>query len=139
MATGVAVLALATGASQQRKAAKSQRRAQKVQVRRADIENARQRRQQVVTARRQRASAIAQAEASGISGGSQIAGAAGSVQTQSASNISFLNQLESLDRTRFSALSDANTFQGRAGLAGSIAGVASGPLGSELESFFRPG
>lgn len=98
-------------ASQARKA---QKRAAEAQGNRADLENARTRRQQLVASRRKRAAAIAQADNQGISGGSQISGVQGSIQSQAASNVSFLNQLQGLDQNRFNNLEEANKHLGEA-------------------------
>lgn len=125
MATAVAVVGLAFSVSESRKAKKAQKKASKIQSKKAALENARQRRAQVAQARRQRAAAVAQAEASGISGGSQISGVASSIQTQAASNVSFLNQLEGFDQARFGALSDASDAQGRAATFQAISNVPS--------------
>ena len=105
----------AVGARKQRKEArKAQKRAEKIDGRRADITNARANRKRLVQARRLRAQAIAQGETTGISGSSTVAGAAGSVQTTAAGNISFQNQLSGLDQARFSALGQANDALGKA-------------------------
>lgn len=136
--TVIAVVGLVIGAVSAEKSRKAQsqarsaqKKANKAQANRADLENARSRRQQIVQARRQRAAAIAQGENQGISGGSQVAGAAGSVQSQAASNVSFLNQLQGLDQNRFNNLEDANkhlgkaaTFQAIGGLGFKVAGSA---------------
>lgn len=117
----IAVVGLVVGAvsavkqrSASKKARKSQEAAQRAQGNIADLENARSRRQQLVAQRRQRAAAIAQGENQGISGGSQVAGVTSSIQTQAATNVSFLNQLQGLDQNRFNNLADANKSLGKA-------------------------
>lgn len=134
MSTAVAVIGLAFSVSESRKAEKQREKAVEVQEKTSALQNAKARRQQVAQSRRLRAAAIAQGEAQGVSGGSQVAGAVGSVQTQTATNISFLNQLEGFDRARFGALSSAQSFEASAGIARSIAGVAASPTGKEVES-----
>ena len=121
MAEAIAVVGLIIGAAsavssrrQAKRAQKSQEKAQKAQANIADLENARARRKQIVEARRRRAQVIQQGENQGIAGGSQVAGAAGSIQSQAASNVSFLNQLQGFDQNRLSNLSDANTALGKA-------------------------
>jgi hypothetical protein len=135
--TVVAVVGLVVGAVSAEKsrkatskARKAQERAQKAQSNRADLENARSRRQQIVQARRQRAAAVAQGENQGISGGSQVAGVAGSVQSQAASNVSFLNQLQGIDQNRFNNLADANKALGQAATFQSIGGLGFKAAGS---------
>lgn len=127
---GIAIAGLILGGvsaektrKQQSKAAKAQENAQKASGKIADLENARSRRQQLVASRRQRAATIAQGENQGISGGSQVAGAAGSVQTQAASNISHLNTLAGLDQNRFNNLADANKALGKAATFQAIGGL----------------
>ena len=130
MATAVAVAGLAIGAAssvassrQQSKARKAQKKAQKVQGRKADLENARTRRQQIVQSRRARATAISEAENQGIGGGSQISGVTSSIQSQAAGNVSFLNQLQGFDNARFSTLEDANKALGKASTFQAIGGL----------------
>lgn len=135
MTTALLVISAASAVSQQRQQRKSRRAQEKaveVQGKRAALENAKARRQQVAQARRARAATIAQGQAAGIGGGSQVAGAAGAVTTQGATNVSFLNQLEGFDRARFGALSEASTAQGRAATFGAIGRVAQSPAGSEV-------
>lgn len=116
MAIG-AILAIAAvgSAVQSRKARKEQRKAEKIQAKSAALQNARARRKEIQRGRRARAAIIAQGGAQGLgAGGSQVAGATGSVQSQTASNVSFLNQLESLDQARFGRLSKARDFESNA-------------------------
>jgi hypothetical protein len=105
------------------KARKAQKNANKANANRADLENARSRRQQIVAARRQRAAAVAQGESQGISGGSQVAGVTGSIQSQAASNLSFLSQLQGIDQNRFNNLEEANKSLGAAATFQSIGGL----------------
>ena len=132
--TGAIVTGIATAASirQQRKAAKAQEAATEKQAKIAEAQNARQRRKQVIEARRQRAVALAQGEAQGIGGGSQVSGAVGSIGSQAASNVSFLQGLESLDQARFDDLQRANRASSRAATFGAIANQ-----GSNFESFVK--
>lgn len=71
----------------------------------ANFRNARTRRRQVAEQRRLRATAVAQAESAGISGGSQIGGVESSIGTQGAANVSFANSLQGLDEAQFAASS----------------------------------
>ncbi len=120
----VAVVSTAISVKESRDARKQQKKAEKIQAKRAGLENARARRSAVAQSRRARASAIAQGETQGISGGSQVAGAAGSITSQGASNVSFLNQLEGFDQARFGALSSARDSQSRSNQASAVAGAA---------------
>ena len=131
MATGAAIIGVAIaafGAVEQREQGKEAQAAQKksAKVRRneADLRNARSRRIQVAEQRRARAVTIAESEARGTSGGSQVEGAVGSLTSQSASNISFSNQLATFDRERAGFQSDVNTANRRGQRAGSISSFA---------------
>lgn len=109
----IGLVGLVLSVKQAEEAEEAQEEVAEIQARTAERQNARQRRQQVAQARIARAATIAQGEAQGISGGSQVSGAAGSVQTQAAANISFSQQLEGLDRARFNALGRVGTLQRR--------------------------
>ena len=105
------------GVSEQRKARKQSARANRAQERSAAIQNARAARRSRAQAVQAQASVEAQGVAQGISGSSVTRGISSSIQTQLSSNISFQNQLASLDQARFSALNkqskalaDASTF-----------------------------
>ena len=125
----------------QSKAEDQQEEANKASARAASLKNARSRRAQVATARRLRAQTVAQGESQGISGSSVVAGAAGSVQTQAASNISFLQQLEGLDSQRLDAQNAANRSLGRASTFQAIGRFANTGAGQEgiqkIGSFFK--
>lgn len=130
MATAIGIIGLlvAGGAAiasrrSQKKARKFQEKGQLAQRNIADLQNARSRRQQLVQARRARAQIIAQGENAGIGGGSQVSGAVGSVQTQAAENVSFLNQLQGFDANRFQNLEKANSALGKASTFQAISGV----------------
>jgi hypothetical protein len=118
----------AVGARKQKKdARKQQKRAEKISGRRADIQNAKANRRRLSEARRLRAQTIAAGEGAGLTGSSGVAGATGSVQTQTATNISFQNQLSGLDEARFDALGKANDALGKAATFQAV-----GNLGQQL-------
>lgn len=103
---------LATGgAVSAREASQENRKAQRIAQRRADLATARQRRQQIREARIARAQVEAQGAGRGIQGSSGIVGAGASVQSQLASNLSFLDQTQELS----GQISDANIRAGRLG------------------------
>ena len=135
---------------QQKKARKAQKKAEKISQRRADLTNAKANRRRIAQARRLRAQTIAAGEGAGVGGGSGVAGAAGSVQTQTASNISLQNQLAGLDAARFSQLSRASDALGKAQTFSAIsnfsAQVGEGSFGEQfsdltdtVKSFFNKG
>lgn len=143
-----AVIGIAASERQSRKSRQSQRKAEKISQRRADITNAKANRRRLSEARRLRAQTIAAGEGAGVGGGSGVAGAAGSVQTTAASNVSLQNQLVGLDAARFDALGRANralskaaTFQAVANLSTQIGKGTFGQQFSEasdtVKSFFN--
>lgn len=99
---GLEVLATAGGVAvsggaeimAQRDAAKEQRKARKVEQRLQRAKAARERRAQIRQAQQAQAQIEAGAVATGTQQTSAAAGGVGSVQTQLASNLSFLNQSE---------------------------------------------
>jgi hypothetical protein len=89
LATTVATSALAY--DQQQKAASAQKKANSIQNQQQDSELRRARIQEIAQARRQRATALSFAEASGVNDvGSSVTGGINSVQSQSAGNQAFL-------------------------------------------------
>ncbi len=137
----IGVVGLVASERRSKKAAKKQEQAVEIQGKRAALENASARRKQVAEARRLRATTVAQGEAAGISGGSQVSGAVSAVGTQAATNISFLRQLEGFDVARGRALSVAAREQGRAATFAAISGFATSGAGrevtSQIGSFFK--
>jgi len=124
---------------QQRKARKEDEEAREIQGKRDELANARQRRRALVESRRARASAVSEGVSAGVSGSSAVAGAAGSVQTQGATNVSFLNQIESLNVARLGHLNKAASATGKAATATAV-GSLPGQLGfkADVTSFFNP-
>jgi len=141
MATAVSLASLAFSAVSQRRARKDQEKAAKVDSKKASLENARARRKNIAAARRQRAATIAQGNAAGIGGGSQVAGAVGSLDTQSTSNTSFLNQLEGFNNASYKHLESANVNLGNAATGQAVGSFANSPIGQEAinkgVSFFK--
>lgn len=128
-----AAAAAGYGASEQRAARKDQRKADKKQSRIASVENARRSRQNYAELRRRRAQVIAMSEAGGVSGGSATQGALGGMTSTFASNESFSQGVQTLDRGRFNLMSRANRRMGRASTANQLASFATG-IGSYLEN-----
>ena len=71
-------------------------KAEALQERIASLKAQRERRRQIASAKRARARILAQSEASGTQQSSGVVGGVGSIQTQAASNIGFLNQTQTL-------------------------------------------
>jgi hypothetical protein len=93
--------------SEQRKANKEARAANRAQQRAAAIQNARARRQALAQSVQARATATAQGVNSGVGSSSALSGIQSSITSQVASNISFQNQLEQLDVLRFNKLNSS--------------------------------
>lgn len=115
---GIAGLALQQSAS--KSAERAQEESTNIRQSEANFRNARSRRRQVAEQRRLRATAVAQAESSGISGGSQIGGVESSIGAQGAANVSFSNSLQGLDQAAFSASASFQSATARGNRAGAI-------------------
>lgn len=126
--TSLVVTTLATGyqAYSANKSAKAQRRGQRIEQRRADIANARERRATVRAGRVARAQVEAQAATSGVGGSSTTAGAVSGIQQQLGSNLSFLDQNQQLSARSTAANLDAAKWMSKANTAGAVAEVAGG-------------
>lgn len=121
----VSAVSAAASNRQQRRASSARKKESRLQHAQAQAENARNRRGALAAARRLRAQTIAQAEGQGVAGGSQVAGAAGSVLTQTASNVGFSRGIERIEGQRFGFLQQANRFDQRAAKAQAVGQVAS--------------
>lgn len=120
----VAGVATASSIDQQKRAARASKRAQRAQQVQADLQTARERRNQIRQARIQRAQLEAQALAQGTTGASSVVGAAGSVQSQLGSNIGFLNQQQQLSQFASAQNQRAAAAQTRASIFSSVASLA---------------
>lgn len=109
----ISLIAAGAGVAEGQKGRRATERATKSRQRTAEVQQAQQRRQQIIQARRARAAALSQAESAGVSGGSQVQGVVGSIQSQVAENLSFLNTLSDLDQQRFNAIGDVGKSQAR--------------------------
>lgn len=109
-----------TGITAQEKALKEQRRAQQLQRRQADIRAARQRIATVRESRIKRAQVQASAEAQGVGTSSGVTGGLGSLQAQTASQLSFMSQVQALGQQANTALDLAAKFQGRSATQSAI-------------------
>jgi len=105
---------------QSRNAAKQQQKAAKMQQRIADIKARRARASQLQEAAILRARTEVSGEASGTASSSTTQGAVGSLQSQLAANVSFLDTVQQTSRNISGSLQKAADFQEKARLAGSI-------------------
>jgi|DEB0MinimDraft_10_1074344.scaffolds.fasta_scaffold07142_3 hypothetical protein len=132
-ALGVAAGGTALSYIENKKAAKAQRRAAQQAQRAQELRSARERRQQYRKLRQARAQAVAQqAVSAGGFGSSSFATGLGGMQTQTASNISFLNQYTNIIGQQGMFQSQAATAMGKAQIFGSIAG-----LGMQTATLFK--
>lgn len=125
-----ALIGLSTVASidAERKATRRQRRANKLQQRIADVKASRERRRMIAEARVKRAQLANAAELTGVSESSGAIAGQGNIQSQAASNISFLDQVQTLNtqsnafmQSAANASSNANAFSAIAGVATNVA------------------
>lgn len=115
---------------QQRQASRRSRRAQRIQQRQADVQTARERRNQIRQARIQRALTESQGVGADALGSSALAGATGSIQSQLASNVGFLNVQQDLSRQASAANIGAARAATRAGIFSSVSNLALTSAGS---------
>lgn len=103
---------------------KEEKRARKVEGRIRDVQTARERRRAIREARVQRADIEAGAQATGVAGASGAITGAGTVGTQLAANLSFLDQVSELqDRASMFRERAASRF-GKAQTASAVSGLA---------------
>lgn len=120
----VAAVGTVSSAQQQRKAAKNQRRAQQTQQRIADVQAARERRDQVRQARVAQANLLSQQVAQGVQTTSGGQTGVAQVGQQAAGNLSFLDTVGDLSRQASIFNIQAAQAQSRAATAGAISGLA---------------
>lgn len=128
IAIGLGVAAVAGTvyqAKQQKKAAAETRKAAAADQRRADIANARSRRQAVRDSRVARASIEAQAAGTGLVGSSSVSAALSNVQSRTNENLSFLDQNAQLSAQASAANNAAARYSGRAATGAAISQLAS--------------
>lgn len=110
----IGAVATVASYSQQRKAAKSQARAQEAEQRRADLQNARERRRAVRDARVMRASIESQGALAGLTDSSAVSAATSNVTSETNSNLSFLDQNQMLSQEASHANQQAADYAARA-------------------------
>ncbi len=110
--TAFVVSAASTVASmkQQKKAAKAQEKAQRIDQKRQDYTTARERRKQIRAARVAQAQVQAQSQAMGTATTSRTAGVSGGIQSELGANLSFLDTQQGF----VSAIGQQNKAAGRA-------------------------
>lgn len=127
------------------RAAKENRKAQELQRQANQITEARTKRDSIRQARMAYAKSQQSAENQGVSISSSSQGGLGSIQSQLGSNLSFLDQISTINDQASAALGRAATFEQRAKTADSVAGLgfsafgASGQLQSSFDKMFKRG
>lgn len=136
VALGAAVLGTGASIKQQREMASDQKRARRTQQRLQQVRQARQRRQQIREAQQARSEALAQAVATGMVSGtgktSAASHATGAIQSQLASNLSFLDQTQGLMQQQSIFQQRAADHAGRAETFSALSGLAMQAAGSGL-------
>lgn len=122
----VAVAAVATGGSMyyQKKAAKEQKKMNDFQRRQANLSAARQRRDTVRANRISLAEAERNANAQGVSRSSGAIGGQDSIRSQGASNLSFLDTMNTLSDQASAAYGRSISASNRASMWGGVANLA---------------
>jgi hypothetical protein len=118
-----AVLTVASLASGE-EARKDQRRAARIQQRLNENKELREKQQQLRSAIVQRAQIVTAGAAAGVSDSSAVQGGADSIQTQAAANVSFINQISSMNEAIYDANVSANKNQSNAAAFGAAASLA---------------
>lgn len=113
----------------------------KLQRRQQDLQQAREKRQLVRQARIVSATAQNNAENQGVAGSSANLGGVGSIQSQLASNMSFLDQYKALSDKMFFNSKEAATYQTAQGIFDTVTNLAMSAAGNPaaFNSLFRRG
>lgn len=150
MPVAVAALAIATVGTgysiyNGERASKENRKAQELQRQANQITEARTKRDSIRQARMAYAKAQQSAENQGVAVSSSSQGGLGSIQSQLGSNLSFLDQISTINDQASAALGRAATFEQRSRTADAVAGLgfsafgASGQLQSSFDKMFKRG
>lgn len=136
-ATSIAIASLAVGAAsaasshrQQRKAASKQKKANRLEQRKSDISRSRANAKALSEQQSTLASQQAQGSASGVGSSSVLSGAQGSVQSGTASNIGFADQINNLVSQQNSLAEKASNNLRTAANAQSIGSLGQTALGA---------
>lgn len=139
VALGVTAGATVYSVDQQKAAARDQKRANEAQTRMQNIKTMRERRRQSAEAQRVQAQMQAQNVTTGTGQTSAASQASGSVQSQLAGNLSFLDSMQQLTNRQSIFMqkaadhsSNAATGQAVAGLSGQVASFTASPTGQSL-------
>jgi len=137
---GVAVAGTAASIDQNKRSARAQERAQKIQQKQQAMQTARERRKQIRAARQSQAELRATAFAQGTAQTSRTAGISANIASTKAENLSFIDQSSAFTSAigqqnikAARAQSQANTYGAIAGLSMQVAGsgLFDKPVGKE--------
>lgn len=126
---GIGAAASVAGTISQIKAQKSQRKAARAQARIAELQRSRERRDTIRRARIARAQIESQVGSAGLLASSTAIGGTGSIQSQLASNLSFLDQTGALNTEANRQLERAAGFQTQASIFQGVSDISTGFLG----------
>ena len=121
---GVAVAGTAASIDQNKKSARAQERAQKIQQKQQAMQTARERRKQIRAARQSQAELRATAFAQGTAQTSRTAGISGNIAQEKAGNLNFIDQSSAFTSAIGQQNIKAARAQSQAGTYGALAGLA---------------
>ena len=139
-AIGIAAASTVASIDQNKKSARAQERAQKIQQKQQAMQTARERRKQIRAARQSQAELRATAFAQGTAQTSRTAGISGNIAQERAGNLNFIDQSSAFTSAigqqnikAARAQSQANTYGAIAGLSMQVAGsgLFDKPVGKE--------
>ena len=121
---GVAVAGTAASIDQNKRSARAQERAQKIQQKQQAMQTARERRKQIRAARQSQAELRASAFAQGTAQTSRTAGISGNIAQERAGNLNFIDQSSAFTSAIGQQNIKAARAQSQAGTYGALAGLA---------------
>ena len=122
--TIIAVASTAASIDQNKKSARAQERAQKIQQKQQAMQTARERRKQIRAARQSQAELRASAFAQGTAQTSRTAGISGNIAQEKAGNLNFIDQSSAFTSAIGQQNIKAARAQSQAGTYGALAGLA---------------
>ena len=123
-AIGIAAASTVASIDQNKKSARAQERAQKIQQKQQAMQTARERRKQIRAARQSQAELRASAFAQGTAQTSRTAGISGNIAQERAGNLNFIDQSSAFTSAIGQQNIKAARAQSQAGTYGALAGLA---------------
>ena len=131
-AIGIAAASTVASIDQNKKSARAQERAQKIQQKQQAMQTARERRKQIRAARQSQAELRASAFAQGTAQTSRTAGISGNIAQEKAGNLNFIDQTSAFTSAIGQQNIKAARAQSQANTYGAIAGLSMQAAGSGL-------